>query len=151
MDRFTISLEEELLLAFDEFIANKAYKNRSEAVRDLIRDKLGSDRIQTKPNAAECVACLSYVYNHHERELARRLVNIQHNHFELTVSSMHAHLDHDNCLETVILKGPLVAVQKCADAIAAETGIHHAKLNSIPIKPSNKTHHFRVKGRPART
>jgi CopG family nickel-responsive transcriptional regulator len=80
-----------------------------------------------------CIACLSYVYNHHERDLSERLTGLQHAHHELTISSMHAHLDHDHCLETVILKGQTAAVQRFADAVCAERGVHHGKVNLISV------------------
>ena len=99
MERFTISLDEALAKQFDQLIAARGYSNRSEAVRDLIRGAIESDRQRQTPSG-HCVANLSYVYNHHERELAERLTGLQHNHHDLTVAAMHSHLDHDNCLES---------------------------------------------------
>lgn len=130
MQRFTISLDDKLAEEFDEWIAARGYSNRSEAVRDLLRAELGRTAIATE-QSVYCVASLSYVFNHHERDLSARLADIQHAHHDLTVSAMHAHLDHDHCLETVILKGPTAAVQALADAICAERGVHHGKLNLI--------------------
>ena len=130
MQRFTISLEDKLAEEFDAWIATRGYSNRSEAVRDLLRAELGRVAIATE-QSVYCVASLSYVFNHHERDLSARLADIQHGHHDLTVSAMHAHLDHDHCLETVILKGPTTAVQALADAICAERGVHHGKLNLI--------------------
>jgi CopG family nickel-responsive transcriptional regulator len=132
MERFTISLEEKLAEEFDGWIATRGYSNRSEAVRDLLRAELGRTLIAER-QSLHCVASLSYVFNHHERELTARLADIQHAHHDLTVSAMHAHLDHDHCLETVILKGPTAAVQALADAICAERGVHHGKLNLISV------------------
>ena len=133
MERFTISLEEKLAEEFDAWIADRGYSNRSEAVRDLLRAELGRTLIATE-KSLHCVASLSYVFNHHERDLTERLADIQHAHHDLTVSAMHAHLDHDHCLETVILKGPTEAVQKLSDAICAERGVHHGKLNLISVE-----------------
>ncbi|GAB4175621.1 MAG: nickel-responsive transcriptional regulator NikR [Rhodocyclaceae bacterium] len=131
MERFTISLDEELAREFDRLIRSRGYGNRSEAVRDLLREKLEENRIERK-EAPYCVAALSYVYNHHERELAERLTSAQHAHHDLTVSSMHAHLDHDHCIETVILRGPTAAVRSFADAMMAERGVRHGALNLVP-------------------
>ena len=133
MERFTISLEDKLAADFDAWIAERGYSNRSEAVRDLLRAELGRSLLASE-QSLHCVACLSYVFNHHERDLAERLAALQHEHHDLTVSAMHAHLDHDHCLETVILKGPTHDVQKLADAIAAERGVHHGKLNLISVE-----------------
>jgi CopG family nickel-responsive transcriptional regulator len=133
MERFTISLEDKLAQDFDAWIVERGYSNRSEAVRDLLRAELGRNLLATK-QSLHCVACLSYVYNHHERELTERLAEIAHAHHDLTISAMHAHLDHDHCLETVILRGPTAGVQKLADAITAERGVHHGKLNLISVE-----------------
>jgi len=133
MERFTISLDESLARQFDELIAARSYVNRSEAVRDLIRGAIESDR-QRDPPAGHCVANLSYIYNHHERELAERLTSLQHEHHDLTVAAMHTHLDHDNCLETVILKGATADVRRFAEALVAERGVRHGQLNVIALE-----------------
>ena len=138
MERFTISLDDTLARQFDELIAARGYSNRSEAVRDLIRGAIEKDR-QRDPPAGHCVANLSYVYNHHERELAERLMGLQHDHHDLTVAAMHSHLDHDNCLESVILKGATAEVRQFADALMAERGVRHGKLNLIALEPEH--HH----------
>lgn len=132
MQRFTISLDDTLAAAFDEFIARRGYANRSEAVRDVIRAELQNADLAEQPGT-HCVACLSYVYNHHERDLAERLTRLQHDHHDLTVSTMHAHLDHDHCLETVLLRGSTDAVRRFADAISAERGVRHGHLNLIAV------------------
>ena len=103
MERFTISLDENLAVAFDALTKKRGYATRSEAVRDILRTHLQSEA-EKQDTKGICVANLSYVYNHHERELAERLTRIQHAHHELTVSTMHAHLDHDQCIETPELR-----------------------------------------------
>lgn len=133
MQRFTISLDEKLAEEFDAWIAARGYSNRSEAVRDLLRAELGRTLIDSE-RSLHCVAALSYVFNHHERDLTARLAALQHAHHDLTVSAMHAHLDHDHCLETVILRGATVEVQALADAICAERGVHHGRLNLISVE-----------------
>jgi CopG family nickel-responsive transcriptional regulator len=80
------------------------------------------------------VANLSYVYNHHERDLAERLTALQHGQHDLTVATMHAHLDHENCLESVVLRGPTAAVRSFADALIAERGVRHGQINLIDVE-----------------
>lgn len=133
MERFTISLDDKLANEFDTLIAARGYENRSEAVRDLLRAELERMRRQIAPKG-DCIACLSYVFNHHELDLAERITSLQHEHHELTVSTMHAHLDHDHCLETVILKGDTREVQHFADTLCAERGVHHGKVNVISVE-----------------
>ena len=133
MDRFTISLDENLANAFDALIKERGYATRSEAVRDILRSHLQQSAAKRSSKGA-CVANLSYVYNHHERELAERLTGIQHMHHELTVSTMHAHLDHDQCIETVMVKGPVKRVQEFADQIIAERGVRHGVLNLVHVE-----------------
>ena len=139
MDRFTISLDENLATAFDDLIKERGYATRSEAVRDILRTHLQHSREQRDAKGA-CVANLSYVYNHHERELAERLTSIQHAHHELTVSTMHAHLDHDQCIETVMLKGPVKRVREYAEEIIAERGVRHGQVTFIPVEIENEEH-----------
>jgi len=138
MERFTISLDDSLARQFDDLIAARGYRNRSEAVRDLIRGAIESDR-QRDPPAGHCVANLCYVFNHHERELAERLTGLQHDHHDLTVALLHSHLDHENCLESVILKGLTADVRKFADTLMAESGVRHGKLNVIALEADH--HH----------
>ena len=133
MDRFTISLGEELASAFDELIKQRGYTTRSEAVRDILRDLL-QRRDQARDSNGFCVASLSYVYNHHERQLSERLANLQHDHHDLTVASMHVHLDHEQCLETTTLKGSAKAVRRLADEIMAERGVRHGQLNLVSVE-----------------
>ena len=138
MERFTISLDEVLAQQFDALIAARGYSSRSEAVRDLIRGAIEGDR-QRDPPAGHCVGNLSYVFNHHQRELAERLTGLQHEHHDLTVAAMHSHLDHENCLESVILKGPTAAVRQFADALMAQSGVRHGQLNVIALEAEH--HH----------
>jgi CopG family nickel-responsive transcriptional regulator len=132
MDRFTISLGEELASAFDELIRQRGYTTRSEAVRDILRDLL-QRRDQDHDSNGFCVASLSYVYNHHERQLSERLANLQHEHHDLTVATMHVHLDHEQCLETTALKGPAKTVRQFAEKIMAERGVRHGQLNLVSV------------------
>ena len=133
MDRFTISLDEHLAAAFDGLIKERRYSTRSEAVRDILRSHLqvSDEKRNTK---GSCVANLSYVYNHHERDLSERLTSIQHAHHDLTVATMHVHLDHDQCLETVMLKGSVNHVREFAEQIIAERGVRHGQLNLVNVE-----------------
>jgi len=133
MGRFTISLDEQLADAFDALIKERGYATRSEAVRDILRAHLQRS-IEKRDAKGACVANLSYVYNHHERELAERLTTLQHAHHDLTVSTMHAHLDHNQCMETVMLKGPVARVREFAEQIIAERGVRHGNLNLIHVE-----------------
>jgi CopG family nickel-responsive transcriptional regulator len=135
MERFTISLEQDLALDFDRLIRERGYTNRSEAVRDMLRAALERRRGE-RDEGTHCVASLSYVFNHHERELADRLTALQHAHHDLCVSTTHVHLDHDDCLETLLLRGPTAAVRHFADALVAERGVRHGQLNLITVEVS---------------
>lgn len=140
MERITISINEHLAEAFDRLIAQRGYKNRSEAVRDLVRKHLEAE-LALESNEGYCVANLSYVFNHHERDLAERLTVLQHDHHDLTVATMHAHLDHDNCLESLILRGSTVGVRAFADAMKAERGVRHGQLNLVTVDISSGHDH----------
>jgi CopG family nickel-responsive transcriptional regulator len=132
MKRLTMSLADDLADAFDALVRERGYENRSEAFRDLLRHDLGEVRRAERPDGP-CIATLSYLYNHHQRQLATRLTDMQHEHHELTVSSMHAHLDHDHCIETVILRGRTDAVQAFAQAVIAQPGVSHGQLHLVPV------------------
>jgi len=142
MERFTISLDDQLAHEFDALIEQRGYSNRSEAVRDILRAHL--DRLrETMDENAQCVANLSYVYNYHERDLAERLISLQHDHHDLTISTMHAHLDHEHCIESVMLKGRSRDVRGFADVISAERGVRHGQLNLVTVeveRPSRQVH-----------
>lgn len=132
MKRLTMSLDDELADAFDALIAERGYENRSEAFRDLLRHDLGHRQLEATPEGP-CVATLSYVYNHHVRQLALRLTDMQHDHHQLTVATTHAHLDHDQCIETVILRGQTAAVRAFAQSVIAQPGVSHGQLHLVPI------------------
>ncbi len=139
MERITMSLDSALAEQFDNFIAKHGYTNRSEAMRDLIRQQLEKERLNQSDDGA-CVATLSYVYNHHEMELASRITSVHHSHHELNLSSMHVHLDHDNCLEIAIMRGSIKKVRVFANAVMAERGIRHGKLNMVPVSMAEASH-----------
>ena len=147
MERITMSIDEALAKEFDDLIAKRGYESRSEAMRDLLRREVEANRIKYEPRT-QCVASLSYVYNHHVRDLAGRLTDTQHAHHNLVVATMHVHLDHDKCLENVILKGSTAAVRTFADSIRAERGVAHGHINLITVQAGDKhslpsAHHHR--------
>lgn len=139
MERITISLDSSLAEQFDEYISEHGYTNRSEAMRDLIRKRLEMERLK-KSDSGYCVAVLSYVYNHHELELASRITGLHHHHHELNLSSLHLHLDHDNCLEIALIRGGIREVRDFANSVMAERGVRHGKLHMVPVDMSESTH-----------
>lgn len=139
MERVTISLDDSLLSDFDDYIRRKGYENRSEAIRDLLRQRLEQDRLE-EGRAEYAVGALSYVYNHHQRELTRRLTEAQHQHHDLMLSTLHVHLDHENCLEVAVLQGPTAQVRQFADATIAETGVRHGQLHLVPAERRHADH-----------
>jgi CopG family nickel-responsive transcriptional regulator len=132
VERVTISVDEALAREFDGLIRKRGYASRSEAIRDLLRREVEANRVAHE-RKSHCVANLSYVYNHRKRELAERLMAAQHRDHDLVVSTMHVHLDHEHCLESVILKGPTAAVRTLAGATQAERGVRHAQLNLVTV------------------
>jgi CopG family nickel-responsive transcriptional regulator len=140
MERVTISLDEDLLGQFDSYLEKRGYSSRSEAIRDLLRDRLEQEKL-AEDKAEDAVACLSYVYNHEQRELSRRLARTQHAHHHLVLSTLHVHLDHENCLEVALLKGNTRDVRKLAEATMAETGVRHGNLHIVP-DDMTRSHHI---------
>lgn len=139
MQRFTISLDEALAEEFDRLIAVRGYVNRSEAVRDLIRQQLGSALMDAK-QAKWCVATVSYVYDHHDHTVTARLLDLQHEHHDMVLSCLHTHLDHDDCLETVVLRGPTAAVLACASGLIALRGVRHGQVHPIALAEASQHH-----------
>ena len=128
IERFSVSLDGELLKAFDAYIDHMGYSSRSEAVRDLIRDKLVV-RQWENPNA-EGVGVVTLVYDHHQRDLPERLTELQHRFFKEIVSTTHIHLDRHNCLEVIIVRGKARKLQSIADLLISTKGVKHGRLLS---------------------
>lgn len=135
--RITISIDDSQAEAFDALIARRGYRNRSEAFRDLIRGFEAQDALENPDPNAQCVAVASYVYNHHVRQLSTRLTDLQHEHAGLVISQMHAHIANEDCMEAVFLSGTLAEVRAFADALVAEPGIRHGRVNIIPVVPED--------------
>jgi len=124
--RFGVSLERSLLDKFDKLIKEKSYTNRSEAIRDLIRDALvKKEWVEGK----EVAGAISIVYDHHKRKLMDLIVDIQHEYQDMIVASQHAHLDHHNCLEVIIVKGSSNNIKTLADRLRAVKGVKHGSLS----------------------
>lgn len=139
MQRMTITLDNDLVADFEKYLADNGYRNRSEAIRDLIRQRIDEQRLTEQPSG-DCLANLTYVFNHHERDLASRLTESHHAHHDLNIATLHVHLDHDNCMEGVVLRGPVERVQAFANATIAEPGVRHGHLYVVPVKIAEQTH-----------
>jgi len=124
--RFGVSLEDRLLKRFDGVISRKGYANRSEAIRDLIRDSLVSE--EWEDDDRETVATLTLVYDHGTHELTEKLTDLQHSFHQHVISAVHVHLDAHNCLEVLILRGRSGEIRKHAELLASVKGVKHGKL-----------------------
>jgi CopG family nickel-responsive transcriptional regulator len=124
--RFGISLEKALIERFDTLIRKKAYSNRSEAIRDLIRDSLVMEEWES--TTAETVGTITIVYSHETRELTDTLTDLQHHYFDSIISSMHIHLDEHNCLEVIVVKGRAKDIKAISDRLIGTKGVKHGKL-----------------------
>jgi CopG family nickel-responsive transcriptional regulator len=126
--RFGVSLDETLLQQFDRVIRRKGYTNRSEALRDLIRESLV--REQWELGTAETVGTLTLVYNHEVRELADTLTDLQHEHYRTIVSTLHVHLDPHHCLEVLVLRGRAKELKAIADRLIGTRGVKHGTFSA---------------------
>jgi CopG family transcriptional regulator, nickel-responsive regulator len=125
LSRTGISLEQDLLEGFDKFLARRGYKNRSEALRDMIREALLSEAVDSnKP----VVGTLTLVYDHHIPNLAQKLTEVQHHAGAIVLAATHVHLDHHYCLEVIIMKGKSRAIQEISDRMIAMRGVELGKL-----------------------
>jgi len=126
LSRIGVSLDADLLERFDRFIAEKGYDNRSEAFRDLIRDQLVGTAVVA--SNAPVVGSVTLIYDHHARLLPEKLADLQHEHHDVVISTLHAHLNHDTCLEVVLLQGQSGDVQQLADKLISTKGVRHGRL-----------------------
>jgi len=125
--RFGVSLEQDLLDKFDKLRRNENYSNRSEAIRDLIREKMVRKEWVT---GKEVVGVITLVYDHHKRELMNRLADIQHDAYRSIISTQHIHMDHDNCLEIIVVKGSGRGINKLAHTIRTEKGVKYCTISA---------------------
>lgn len=124
--RFGISIDSGLLERFDRVVEEKGYVNRSEAIRDLIRDSLVEQAWEA--GEEETVGTVTLVYDHHVHDLSEKLTEYQHDHHEQIISTLHVHLDHHNCLEVLVIRGSAVSVKRLADSLIGVKGVKHGKL-----------------------
>jgi CopG family nickel-responsive transcriptional regulator len=124
--RFGVSIEERLLERYDTLIADKAYVNRSEAIRDLIRASLVEEQWET--GTGEVIGTVTLVYDHHASDLADKLTEHQHSHHQEIVSTLHVHLDAHHCLEVVVLRGAAAVLRRIADELIGTKGVAHGKF-----------------------
>ena len=131
MQRVAITIDDDLVAEIDAFMETRGYANRSEAIRDLARSGLEKFSTEAAPGR-ECVATLSYVYDHAARQLPKRLTQDFHVHHSLAQATLHVHLNHDSCLEVTVLKGPGSEVKAFADHVIAERGVRHGHVVFMP-------------------
>jgi CopG family nickel-responsive transcriptional regulator len=139
LSRIGIALDSDLLKRFDRSIKLRGYTNRSEAFRDLIRDRLVTE--QTAAPDATVVGTVTLIYDHHASGITEKLTEVQHAHHELVVSTSHAHLDHDSCLEVLIVHGQSAKVEQFADLLIGLKGVQHGRLvMTVPAHPMEHHH-----------
>ena len=126
LTRFGVSIQTRLLEQFDQLIAQKGYVNRSEALRDLIRDQLVD--VAAEREEGEMVGTVTFVYNHHVRQLTDLLTELQHQNYGAVVASLHIHLDPENCLEVLVVRGKSGDIRRIADKLIGTKGVKHGKL-----------------------
>lgn len=124
--RFSVSLPPRLLDQLDDMTRDKGYDNRSLAIADMIRGQLVEYR--QKFGSEEIAGTITLVYDHHKMHVQETLTDIQHDHHDVILSTVHVHLDHHNCLEVLIVRGPAAVIRKIADALTAAKGVKHGKL-----------------------
>ncbi|MGK2907154.1 MAG: nickel-responsive transcriptional regulator NikR [Desulfuromonadales bacterium] len=125
--RFGISIDPRLLDSFDQFITTKGYVNRSEAIRDMIRNALVEDQLE-RADTTPTVGTVTLIYDHHTRDLSDKLTEHQHSHHEAIVSALHVHLDAHHCLEVVVVRGSAAQVKRLAGELISTKGVKHGKL-----------------------
>ena len=127
LTRFGISIDPQLLTDFDELINEKGYVNRSEAIRDMIRNALVEDQLE-RADSTPTVGTVTLVFDHHTRDLSDKLTEHQHSHHDAIVSALHVHLDAHHCLEVVVVRGTAAQVKRLADELIGTKGVKHGKL-----------------------
>jgi CopG family transcriptional regulator, nickel-responsive regulator len=126
LERFGVSMENDLVASFDKVLKKKGYQNRSEAIRDLVRNLLVEEDV--KLGSKEVIGTITIVYSHHVHDLSDTLNHIQHDHHALIISTVHVHLDEHNCLEVLIVKGKASEIKTISDRLISIKGVKHGKL-----------------------
>ncbi len=128
LTRFGVSIPTELIRSFDAYVQRNEYTSRSEAIRDIIREKLIQEAWGSAGHGKEVVGTITYVYDHHKRELVDSIINIQHDFSDIVLASQHVHLDHTNCLEVAIVRGDSASLTGLANKLKALKGIKHCQM-----------------------
>ena len=128
LSRIGVAIDSDLLAKFDALIAKRGYTNRSEAFRDLIREEL-IEKAWESPDS-KVVGTVTIVYDHHVRLLNEKLTDLQHEFYHHILSTLHVHLDHDNCLEVLVVQGKAAEVKKIADSLISTKGVKHGRLTT---------------------
>ncbi|HEY2000462.1 nickel-responsive transcriptional regulator NikR [Paraburkholderia sp.] len=139
MQRITITIDDDLLAVVDSLVAQRGYTSRSEAFRDIVRESQA--RAHGNEVQSQCVATLTYVYDHATRDLARRITQAHHDRHDLAVASMRVHLDHESLLESSVLRGRAQDVAAFADSLTSQRGVRYAHLHTIPVTIEHTQHH----------
>jgi CopG family nickel-responsive transcriptional regulator len=134
IERVGVSLDKKLLSEFDKLLARQGYGSRSEAIRDLIRQQISSERLENP--MAEAVAAVVLVYDHHSTKLMDKLTGLQHSRLLQTISSLHVHLDEHDCLEIIVLRGRVGEINKMAESIISLKGVKLGRINLVAAEPA---------------
>lgn len=138
--RFSVAMPEDLMGALDDYVARRGNgKNRSEVIRDLVRDALVSEDVEDPE--ASVYGTLTMVFNHHASDLRDKLDDIQHAHVKEIVSTVHVHVDQHNCLEVVLMRGKSSVIRGIADALLGTKGVMNGKLVVTTVDPSADVEH----------
>ena len=137
MQRVTLTIDDELMESLDRYMEASGHQNRSEAVRDLVRAGL-TKQPKSDDGARRCMAALVYVYDHETRQLARRLMLDHHSHTELSVATLHVHLDAESCLEVSLLRGQKSKVEHFAQHVIGERGVRYGQLVVVPANAERR-------------
>jgi CopG family nickel-responsive transcriptional regulator len=138
LTRFSVSLEADLLDAFDKFVRDGSFATRSEAIRQLLRQRLTRDAFEGDDRPV--TATLTLVYDHHRPHLVEKLLALQHDHAEQVVASMHVHLDHERCMEVIVLRGTGGELRKLAEALRGLKGVHAGELTLAETADADHGH-----------
>jgi CopG family nickel-responsive transcriptional regulator len=138
LSRIGVAIEEDLLAEFDALSAKRGYPSRSEAFRDLIRDALIQE--SSASGNTRVVGTVTLVYAHHARQLGKKLTSLQHSFHHAVLSTLHIHLDHDNCLEVIVVRGKAATVRRIADALISMKGVKHGRLTLTSPDPGHRQH-----------
>jgi CopG family nickel-responsive transcriptional regulator len=137
IERIGVSLEKDLLAAFDKIISEKSYKNRSEAIRDLIRSHLSQIKLEHKKTPA--IGAIFLIYDHHTAHISSVFKKLQHHKPIKTISSIHVYIDRDNCLEILIVRGLALDINAMGEKIISLRGVKHGYINLVAVDEKAKT------------